>query len=286
MPGSTVSIIIPVYNAEKYIRETIESVCAQTYTGWELLLVDDLSKDGSVPLIEEIIAEKEAQGLPAGKIRLIRKAVNEGAAKARNTGLDAANGRYIAYLDADDIWRPEKLERQLSYMDETKAAFVFTSYEFGDENARPTGKAVRVPRELSYKKALTRTIIFTSTTLFDTERMDRRLIYMPDIGSEDTATWWQILKSGITAHGLDMLLVIYRRPAGASLSSSKTTAIKRIWNLYRSVAGLSPAASAVCMAGWAFRATARRVLDDTVRRRIESFTHSLGAFFRRDHTQA
>ncbi len=273
MAGSTVSIIVPVYNAEKYIRETIESVCAQTYTDWELLLVDDLSRDGSAALIEAVIAEKEAQGLPAGRIRLIRKTVNEGAAKARNTGLDAAKGRYIAYLDADDVWRPEKLEKQLSYMDKTGAAFVFTSYQFGDENACPTGKAVRVPRELSYKKALTRTIIFTSTTLFDTERMDRDLIYMPDIGSEDTATWWRILQSGVTAYGLDMPLVIYRRPAVASLSSSKTTAVKRIWNLYRSVAGLSPAASAACMAGWAFHATVRRVLDDTIRRHMESFRH-------------
>ena len=273
MKRSMISIIVPVYNAAGYIRQTIGSVCAQTYTDWELLLVDDRSKDDSVQLIGGIIAEYEKSGMPEGKIRLIRKENNEGAARARNTGLDEAGGRYIAFLDADDIWRPEKLEKQLSYMDKTGAAFVFTSYEFGDADAVPTGKAVRVPRQLSYRKALTRTIIFTSTTLFDTERMDRKLLYMPDIGSEDTATWWRILQSGVTAYGLDMPLVIYRRPAGASLSSSKTTAVKRIWNLYRNVAGLSAVSSVFCMLGWAFHASVRRILDDTVRRHMESFRH-------------
>ena len=254
-----ISIIVPVYRVENYIAQTIDTVVQQTYPDWELILVDDKSPDGSVEA-----AEKKIAMLPdseADKIRIIRKPVNEGAAKARNTGLDEARGRYIAFLDADDLWDRRKLERTLSYMEETGAGFVFTAYHFGDENARPTGKVTRVPKTLTFKQALTRTVIFTSTVLLDTEKIDRSLMHMPDIGSEDTATWWQILKSGVTAYGLNVPLVIYRRPK-QSLSSNKLTAIKRIYGLYRNVAGLSVPSAVIHMAGWAWRATMRRVRED------------------------
>ncbi|WP_130836159.1 glycosyltransferase family 2 protein [Lachnoclostridium sp. Marseille-P6806] len=277
-----ISIIVPVYNAERYLRETIRAVRMQSFTDWELILVDDGSSDGSAALIgEEITAherdKKEWQALsedagstPAGSgggdargvIRLIRKKRNEGAAAARNTGVDAASGRYVAFLDADDLWRPEKLERELRFMQEQDAAFVFCSYQFGDENAVPTGRAVHVPPTLSYREALSRTVIFTSTVLLDTEKLDRELLHMPCIGSEDTATWWNILKTGVAARGLDELLVVYRRPAGQSLSSNKWTAVKRIWRLYREVAGLRVPAALYCLLGWAWRASLRRIVRD------------------------
>ena len=171
-------------------------------------------------------------------------------------------GPFIAFLDADDIWYPDKLEKELLFMKRHNAAFAFTAYEFGDTNAVPTGKAVHVPGELTYRKALSRTVIFTSTVLFDLEKIDKSLIEMPSIGSEDTATWWKILKAGYTAYGLDELLVIYRRPEG-SLSSDKLVAVKRIWNLYRNVADLSIIQSLICMAGWAWRATARRLIKQS-----------------------
>lgn len=247
-----VSIIVPVYNAGKYIEETISMVRAQTYPCWELILVDDCSEDDSCERIEKCIADENE------KIRLIRKSVNEGAARARNTGIDAAKGRYLAFLDADDVWKREKLERELAFMKEKEAAFVFSAYEFGNEQAETTGKIVRVPEKLGYRQALSRTVIFTTTVLFDTEKIKKELIYMPVVKSEDTATWWKILRAGYTAYGLDEVLAIYRRPA-KSLSSNKLEAVRRIWNLYRREERLSFFYSVYNLFFWALRATLRRI---------------------------
>ena len=245
-----VSIIVPVYNAGAYIEETIDMVRAQTYENWELILVDDCSEDESRKKIEG----RQAQD----RIRLIAKKSNEGAARARNTGIEAARGRYIAFLDADDVWAPEKLEKELAFMESRQAAFVFTAYEFGDEKARGTGRVVHVPPVLSYEKALSRTVIFTSTVLLDTQKTGRELIRMPEVKSEDTATWWKILKNGFTAYGLNEVLAVYRRPA-RSLSSNKLEAIRRIWNLYRKQEKLSLWYSVYNLFFWAVRATMRRL---------------------------
>ncbi len=247
-----VSIIVPVYNAVKYIETTIDMVSRQTYKDWELILVDDASTDGSADLIEKLVA---SQGK---RVRLIRKSVNEGAAAARNTGIDASAGRYIAFLDADDVWMPDKLQKQIAFMEKTGAAFSFHSYEFGDDKANPTGKIVRAPKTLSFRQALSRTVIFTTTVMFDTEKIDMEIIHMPQVPSEDTATWWRILKSGYVAYGLDENLAIYRRPA-RSLSSNKIIAIQRIWFLYRNIADLSVMQSIFYFVGWAVRATLRRL---------------------------
>lgn len=248
-----VSIIVPVYNAGAYIEETVNSVRAQTCTCWELILVDDHSKDDTLSVIKKYLDVIRDE-----RIRLIAKKTNEGAAAARNTGIDAAKGRYIAFLDADDLWMPDKLEKELAFMKEKQAAFVFTAYEFGDENARGTGKVVHVPKELTYQKALSRTVIFTTTVLFDSRKTGRDLIKMPMVKSEDTATWWKVLKSGLTAYGLDEVLAIYRRPA-ASLSSNKLEAVRRIWNLYRREEKLSLPYSCYNLFFWAVRATLRRL---------------------------
>lgn len=266
-PDKLVSIIVPVYNAGAYIEETIAMVKAQTWRTWELILVDDASKDDSRERIERCIAVMEEtllkeslheDTLDKGKIRLIAKKVNEGAARARNTGIKEAKGRYIAFLDADDVWMPDKLERELAFMEEKQAAFVFTAYEFGDEQARGTGRVVHVPPVLTYEKALSRTVIFTSTVLLDTKKTGRELIKMPEVKSEDTATWWQLLKNGFHAYGLDEVLAIYRRPA-KSLSSNKLEAIRRIWNLYRMQEKLSLWKSGYNLFFWALRATLRRI---------------------------
>ena len=251
-----ISIITPVYNAENYIEETIKSVLDQSYDDWEWILVDDGSSDRSVEIIEQSRDPR---------IRLIRQQ-NSGAAAARNRGIKAAKGRYIAFLDADDIWYPNRLTNSLQYMQKHDAGFVFTAYEFGDENAKPTGKMVRVPKKLTYKKALARTVIFTSTVLIDTKKIGKP--HMPDVGSEDTATWWSILKRGVTAYGLDQPLVIYRRPP-ASLSSDKKVAVSRIWNLYKKE-GLSFFTALRTLFMWAWMATIRRVVDDAVRAHFEA----------------
>lgn len=248
-----VSIIVPVYNVKKYITETMDCVRNQTYSDWELLLVEDGSSDGTA----ETIAEYAEQTQDA-RIRLIKQPTNMGAARARNRGLQEARGRYIAYLDADDLWVPEKLERELGFMQEKQAAFAFTGYEFADESGIGTGKVVRVPETLSYKEALKNTTIFTTTVMFDTEKISKEMLEMPIIKSEDTALWWKVLRNGYTAYGLDENLVKYRR-AGKSLSSNKLEALRRIWNLYRKAEGMSIMSSAYHFCFWAVRAVRRRI---------------------------
>ena len=118
-----ISIVVPVYNAAKYIEQTISMVQKQTYTDWELILVEDCSKDASREVLQKLVKELEDS-----RIHVIYKEKNEGAASARNTGLMAATGEYLAFLDADDIWKKTKLEKELAFLEEKKAAFVFTSY--------------------------------------------------------------------------------------------------------------------------------------------------------------
>ncbi|MCM1118640.1 MAG: glycosyltransferase [bacterium] len=251
--NETVSIIVPVYNAEEYIEETIRHVVAQTYTDWELLLVVDGGSDSSAQLIRDY---REAEG--EERLRLLVNEENMGAAKARNRGLREAGGRYIAYVDADDLWMPEKLELELRFMKEKQAAFVFSGYEFADQHGVGTGKVVHVPEQMSYRDALKNTTIFTSTVMFDTQRVPKELLEMPVIKSEDTALWWKVLRNGYTAYGLDRNLVLYRRAAG-SLSANKVEAVRRIWRLYRRAEGLSVPRSLYYFCFWAVRAVRRRV---------------------------
>lgn len=246
-----ISIVMPVYNASAYLEETIGCVRRQTVRDWELIAVDDCSGDGSFTILQKLAAQD-------GRIRPVAQERNQGAAAARNRGLELARGEYLAFLDADDLWDPAKLEKELAFLLRKQAAFVFTAYEFGDSQGRGNGKIVHVPSELTYRKALSRTVIFTSTVMFDLGRIDRKLLRMPRVASEDTATWWQILRAGYTAYGLDENLAVYRRPA-RSLSSNKLEAIRRIWNLYRKQEGLSPAAAARYFCFWALRAVLRRI---------------------------
>lgn len=251
--NNMVSIVVPVYHAEKFVEATMDSVRAQTYTDWELLLVVDGKEDPTIAVIEEYITKNREE-----RIRLLVQEHNKGAALARNRGVKEAKGRYIAYLDADDLWKPEKLEKELQFMQQKDAAFVFTGYEFADENAVGTGKVVHVPECLTYKEALKNTTIFTTTVMFDTEKISKDALEMPDMRSEDTALWWRVLRSGYDAYGLDENLVYYRRPA-KSLSSNKLVAIKRIWNLYRKAEKLSLPYSCYNFCFWAVNAVLRRV---------------------------
>lgn len=246
-----ISIVIPVHNAERFLEQTIDSVLAQTYQDWELIPVDDCSTDHSLAILQTY-AKKDQRIHPVSMVQ------NQGAALTRNHGIRQAKGEYLAFLDADDVWRPEKLEAELNFMVENHLPFVFTGYEFADENAVGTGKVVCVPATLSYKQALKNTTIFTSTVLFDRSQIEDQLLMMPNVKSEDSATWWQILRSGILAYGLNENLVLYRR-SPKTLSSNKLEAVKRIWYLYRKVEHLNFVYSCYNFAGYAFRAVLRRI---------------------------
>lgn len=249
-----VSVIIPVHNAEKFLEETIRSVLNQTYNYLEIILVDDASTDKSAEICERYVKAYPSvvRYIPA------KDRFAQGAAATRNRGIRSASGRFIAFLDADDLWGPEKLEKQVAFMRKNLCAFSFTSYEFAKANGAKTGKIVKVPEKITYEEALRNTTIFTSTVMFDTFRISKDELLMPNVKSEDTATWWKILRNDTVAYGLDEPLTRYRR-AGHSLSSNKLRAIRRIWNLYRHVEHLNRRESFRNFCGWGKNAVRRRV---------------------------
>ena len=250
MNNELVSIIVPVYNAEKFISETIKIVQNQTYQNWELILVNDCSKDSSVEIIKK---SQESDK----RIILIDQKTNQGAANTRNTGIKNAKGKYLCFLDADDLWEKEKLEKQIKFMKENDCAFSFTGYEFANYKGEPLGKKVFVPSKINYKQALKNTTIFTSTVMFDLTKLTKENIYMPNVKSEDTACWWKVLKI-VDAYGLNEILSYYRRSEG-TLSSNKFEAIKRVWHLYRDQEKLNIIESIYNFSGYAVRAVLRRI---------------------------
>lgn len=252
MNDDLVSIIVPVYNAEKFIKDTIKTVLNQTYKNWELLLINDCSYDNSTNIIEDYRKNDK-------RIHLINLEKNSGAAIARNTGIDNAKGRYIAFLDADDLWNEKKLEKQLNFIKDNNYEFTYTSYEFADEQGNRNGKIVIVPKQINYKQALKNTTIFTSTVIFDVKELGKELIKMPDVKrGQDTATWWKILKTGIVAHGLQESLSVYRRSSN-TLSSNKIKALRRTWNLYRKVEKMNVVKSIYYFIPYIFNAIKRRL---------------------------
>ena len=230
MKKDLISIIVPVYNCEKYIGQTIESVKNQTYQNFELLIVNDCSTDNS---LEEI---KNATKNIQDKAKIFNLPQNSGVATARNFALEHAQGEFIAYLDGDDLWEKEKLEKELKFIREKDIAFAYTNFKYLRQNGF---KKVRLfPTKFNYKKALKNTIILTSTVMFDMKKIDKSLLKMPNIKrGQDAATWWNILKNGYMAYGLNEYLTVYRRRTD-SLSFNKSSAMKRTWNLYRNMENL------------------------------------------------
>ena len=249
MEAELISIIIPVYNASKYLEDTIQTIKNQTKKEWEAIFVDDASTDNSAEIIKKHISPQ---------IRLITLKKNHGAAYARNTGIKAAKGRFLCYLDADDLWHRDKLKKQYEFMKD-KYAFSFTAYEFADENGRGRGKIVSVPQSITYRQALVNTVISTVTVMLDREKISDDVIMMPlNAAREDTASWWMILKNGYTAYGLNEVLSYYRRHSGSD-SSNKLKAVMGTWRMYRQNEGLSVIQTLNCFTKYIFRAIKRRL---------------------------
>lgn len=224
-----VSIITPSHNSSQFIAKTIESVFLQSYPDWELIIVDDCSTDNSVEIINSFIEQDS-------RIKLIQLSENSGAAIARNTAIEAAQGRYIAFLDSDDIWSSNKLEQQINYMQKNEIAFSYSAYEKVDEAGKVIGN-VGVPDKLGYTDLLKVCSIGCLTAIYDTKMLGK--VYMPLIRKrQDLGLWLRILKKIPYAYATPGILAQYR-VRGDSISANKKVAAQYTWKLYREVEGLS-----------------------------------------------
>jgi len=225
-----VSIITPAYNAEAYIAETIASVLAQTYTNWEMLIVNDCSQDNTAEIVQSYAAKDK-------RIKLINLKQNSGAAAARNTAIQNAKGRYIAFLDSDDLWKKEKLQKQIEFMQQNGYAFTYTSYEHFKEVKENIQNQVQIPKSLNYKQALKGNKIGCLTVMLDRKQIAN--IHFTTQKHEDYILWLNILKQGITAYGMQESLALYRTGNSKSVSSNKLQSALWTWNVYRNSQRLS-----------------------------------------------
>lgn len=240
-----VSVIMPMHNSAPFLREAIESILAQTYTKWELLIVDDASTDSSLDIAKEY-AEKDS------RIRVMQNTRHIKMPSApRNVGVQAAKGRYIAFLDSDDLWFLQKLEQQLSLFSDNRTAIVYSNYEKMDENSARSNRIVVAPSQATYKSLLRGNIIGNLTAIYDTKKVGK--INIQDIHHEDYVMWLSILKKGYIARNTETTLAVYRETSH-SVSSNKLKVTAWQWDIYRKVEHLSLLRSVYNFIFYAFKA--------------------------------
>ena len=245
-----VSVIMPCYNMASYISDSIKSVITQTYPHWELLIVDDASSDETVNIIE-----KHAQS--DTRIRFAIKKQNSGIADTRNQCIQMAQGHFLAFLDADDIWHPEKLEKQLGFMMEKNVGFTYSTYDWIDEDGNTLNKFINTIGNLDYETYLRNTIIGCSTVMVNTT-ITGDVVVPKFRTSEDTATWLDILRKGFLAYAIKEPLVSYRIRR-KSASSNKIKASIDLWKVYRRHEKLPLFKAIQCFACYAFNAVKKRL---------------------------
>jgi teichuronic acid biosynthesis glycosyltransferase TuaG len=243
MTRDLVSIVTPAYKAAAYVAETIRSVQAQTYGAWEMLIVEDGSPDDTW----EVVAKYAAAD---SRVKLIRQA-NAGPAMARQKALEHAAGRYIAFLDSDDLWLPGKLERQLAFMEEHSSALSFTAFRRITADGSTTGRLIEVPAEMTYRSLLGNTAIATSTVLIDREKTGP--FQMTKTYYDDFVLWLGILKRGHVAHGFNEDLMRYR-VLDQSVSRNKWRSMRMVWKTYREIEGLGFISAGAAFTGYAWNA--------------------------------
>lgn len=250
-PEVLVSVVVPTFRDSRYVLEAVDSICAQSMTDWEAIVVDD----GSDPVIQNDLARHFA-ALADKRVRFVASARNRGAARNRNLGIRLARGRYLAFLDGDDLWLPDKLHQQLAEVNRTGAGFCCTAYE--NFNLETGATSVRVPpARITYDELLRRNSIGCSTVLIDRDRIGR--VRFPDIAMrQDYALWLALLRPGREAVGLATPLT-RRRIHGRSLSSNKLRAMRYTWRMYRDVEGLGVAQAAACFTHNALGGISRRL---------------------------
>lgn len=245
-----VSIITPSYNSARFISTTIESVLSQTYNNWEMLIVDDCSQDNSLEIISRNVSKDS-------RIKLISLDQNVGAAEARNIALRAAKGRFVAFLDSDDVWYPNKLEYQIYFMIRKGYAFTFSSYDIMLEDDTKTSKIIIAPKLINYNQYLRNTIIGCLTVVIDKDKVD--YFEMPIIkSSHDMALWLLIFKRGFIAYGIDKVLASYRFVPNSN-TSRKWKASIDVWKVYRRIEKISLIKSIYYFIRYAINAIIKRL---------------------------
>ncbi|MCL2028053.1 MAG: glycosyltransferase [Bacteroidales bacterium] len=230
MNNNLVSIIMPCYNAGLYIAEAIDSVVTQTYADWELIVVDDGSTDNSVEIIRSY-GEKDQ------RIHYYQTEAPTGSPVIpRNIAIEKAKGRFIAFLDSDDIWLPTKLEQQIKLFSDEKIAVVFSNHEKINEVGVRKNRWVVAPETATYQELLKENIIRNSAGVYDTKKVGK--VFLQNINYEDFVLWLEILKKGYMAKNTNTLEVLYRIRKN-SISGNKIRAAKWTWNIYRNVEKLS-----------------------------------------------
>ena len=229
-----VSIIMPSYGSEKFISRAIESAIKQTYKNWELIVVDDNSFDQSNIIIENYTKMDS-------RIKLIKLYKNEGPAIARNCGIKASQGRFVAFLDADDMWMESKLEEQLEFMMQKNLSFTYSGYYLTNEENKDLGEFI--PKDtLTYRDMLKSNSIGCLTAIYDSEKLGK--MFMPNIKRrQDYALWMKIIKKTGEVKGISKPLAIYRIRK-KSISSNKLIAAAYQWKVYREIEKLNLAKSA------------------------------------------
>lgn len=250
-----VSVIMPLFNAEAYVSETLASVESQTYSNWELIVIDDGSADASYSIVSKA-SESDS------RIKPFRNSSNLGVAKTRNRGVIEARGRFLAFLDADDVWMPEKLVRQIDYMVAKRCSMCFTSYETIESDGSHRNY-VHVPKRIDYRGVLKNTVTCSHTIMFDLSSVQKGDLLCPDYEEgfdypEDMVVWLRVLKTGIIAHGLDEVLAKNRKH-GESRSADKRRAVARTWNAYRRIEHLSVPYALYCHFWQLFHAVLKRI---------------------------
>ncbi len=221
---------MPIYNSEKYLVDAVNSVIAQTYSTWELILIDDNSTDGSKNIIAQYASDEP-------RVKSIYLSTNSGAAVARNEGITSADGKYIAFLDADDLWLPEKLEHQVHFMENSGVALSCTWYKTISAEGNDLGSILKAQPRITYKQLLKNNTIGCLTAMYNVSVCGKQ--FMPLIRKrQDYGLWLNILKPGHQAACIPQVLAAYRVGAD-SLSNNKLGVLKYNWEILRKHQGLS-----------------------------------------------
>lgn len=219
-----ISVIIPTYNSEKFIEDTLDSVRAQTYGNLEIIIVDDDSKDKTVEKVKEYMDRDT-------RIKLLQNNKNSGVAVSRNKGIKRASGEYIALLDSDDLWAGNKIEEQIKLAEKTDGDIIYSSYSLIDENGKSMGREFKVPKKTTLESMLKKSVISCSTAMIKTGLL-KKTLFSSEFYHEDYVLWLRLLKQGAAAYGVTEVLAYYRQIEGSRSNNKKRSAAER-WKIYR-----------------------------------------------------